>query len=153
MEAGLTLNPSKCNFCLSEVKYLGFKVNKDGLLVDDDKIKPILEYPRPKNLKQLRRFIGATSWYRKFIKDYVQISEPLTRLTRKGVSFSWKDQQEEAFQTLRTALTTAPILAYPDFKLPFVIQTDASQTGLGAVVTQTQNGQERVIAYASRVLS
>ena len=128
-------------------------MNKDGLLVDDDKIKPILDYPRPKNLKQLRGFIGATSWYRKIIKDYAKLSEPLTSLTRKGVSFSWKDRQEEAFQILRTASTTAPILAYPNFRLPFVVQTDASQSGLGAVITQVQNGQERVIAYASRVLS
>ena len=81
-EAGLMLSPDKCHFCRSEVKYLGFKINQDGLVVDDDKVRPILDYPRPRNLRQLRRFIGATSWYRRFIKDYAKLWEPLTRLIK-----------------------------------------------------------------------
>ena len=93
LEAGLTLSPDKCKFCQSEVKYLGFRVNWEGLLVDDEKVKPILEYPRPKTVKQLRRFIGATSWYRKFIKNYARVCEPLTRLTKKNLKFTWKEEQ------------------------------------------------------------
>ena len=152
-KAGLTFSPSKCKFCQSEVKYLGFKVNKDGLIIDDDKVRPILDYPRPKNIKQMRRFVGATSWYRRFIQDYAKISEPLTRLTKKSLNFNWGDEQEKAFQTLRSALTSSPILAYPDFHIPFCVQTDASDYGLGVVVTQVQDEKERVIAFASKVMS
>ena len=83
MEARLTLSPDKCLFCRLEVKYLGFKINQDDLVVDDNKMRAILEYPCQRNLRQLRRFIGATSWYRRFIKDYAKMCEPLTRLTKK----------------------------------------------------------------------
>ena len=145
-KAILTLSPSKCKFCQSEVKYLGFKVNKDGLIIDDDKVRPILDYPRPKNIKHVRRFVGATSWYRRFVQDYAKICEPLTRLTKKSLNFNWGDEQEKAFQTLRSALTSSPILAYPDFNIPFCGQTDASDYGLRVVVTQVQDEKEGVWA-------
>ena len=88
-----------------------------------------------------------------FIKDYARICEPLTRLSKKNQPFIWGEEQEEAFQSLKSALTSAPIIAYPDFKESFTLQTDVSDTGLGLVVTQIQNGEERVIAYASRILN
>ena len=122
-------------------------------MVDDDKVRPILEYPRPRNLRQLRRFIGATSWYRRFIKDYAKLYKPLTRLTKKDQPYHWGDEQKGVFVDLKNALISSPVLAYPNFELPFCVQTDASESGLGVVVTQSQDGQERVIAYASRVLS
>ena len=150
---GLTLSPDKCHFCRSEVKYLVFKINQDGLVVDDDKVRPLLEYPRPRNLRQLWRFVGATSCYRRFIKDYSKMCEPLSRLTKKDQPYHWRDEQEEAFVAIKIALISSPVLAYPNFELPFCVQTDASESRLGVVVTQIQDGQERVIAYASRVLS
>ena len=129
-EARLTLSPDNCHFCRSEFKYLGFKINQDGLVVDDDKVRPILDYPPPRNLRQLRRFI-----------------------TKKDQPYHWGDEQEGAFAALKNALISSPVLAYSNFELPFCVQTDASESGLGVVVTQTQDGQERVIVYASRVLS
>ncbi|XP_051153756.1 uncharacterized protein LOC127277011 [Leptopilina boulardi] len=153
LEAGFTISPAKSQFCVPEVKYLGFTVNKNGLSIDNDKVQPILDFPQPKNLRQLRRFIGATSWYRRFIHDYAKTCEPLTRLLKKDHPFKWTDEQVNATSTLKKALTSAPIFGYPDFNIEFHVQTDASNCGIGAVLTQIQNGKERVIAYASRILS
>lgn len=152
-EAGLTISEDKSIFCQSEVRYLGFKVNEFGLQPDQEKVAPVLEFPPPKNLKQLRRFLGMTSWYRRFIQDYASLAEPLNRLLRKNSPWVWSDEQTKSFEALKRALTAYPILSCPDFSLPFVLQTDASTCGLGAVLTQVINGEERVIAFASRTLS
>ncbi|KMQ84279.1 reverse ribonuclease integrase, partial [Lasius niger] len=151
--AGLTVNPDKCEFCRSQVRYLGFIVQQEGLTVDPEKTRPILEYPAPRNLKQLRRFLGMSSWYRRFIPQFATLSEPLTRLLKKGKRWEWGDDQDRAFDQIRDHLVTAPTLACPDFELPFVLQTDASSVGLGAVLTQTIDEEERVIAFASRALA
>lgn len=151
--AGLTINPEKCEFCKPQVRYLGFLVQREGLTVDPDKTRPILEYPTPSNLKQLRRLLGMTSWYRRFIPDFATVAEPWTRLLKKGARWEWGGDQDRALSQVRESLTTAPVLACPDFEQPFVLQTDASSVGLGAVLTQTLQGEERVIAYASRALA
>ena len=116
MEAGLTLSPDKHHFCRSEFTYLGFKINQDGLVVDADKVRPIFEYPRPRNLRQLQRFIRATSWYRRFITDYAKMCEPLTRLTKKDQPYYWSEAQKGAFVALKNALISLTVLAYPNFK-------------------------------------
>src|SRR5436190_161936 len=152
-EAGLTINPEKSKFCRSQVKYLGFLVQQEGLKVDPDKTAPIVEYPSPKNIKQLRRFIGMASWYRRFIPQCATLLEPLTRLLRKNHSWEWGVEQETAFEAIKTCITSPPTLSCPNFKLPFVLQTDASSVGLGAVLTQESDGVEHVIAFASRSLS
>ena len=155
-QANLTVNPEKCEFCRSEVKYLGYVVNRKGLSVNPEKTEPILSYPDPKNIKQLRRFIGLASWYRRFIPDFAVVAEPLTRLFRSNVKWHWGEEQQQALDSLKRALTSAPILAFPSFKdivaNPFHLQTDASNTGLGVVLTQVQDGEERVISFASRTL-
>lgn len=151
--AGLTINRAKCEFCRSEVRYLGFVVNQKGLLVDPDKIAPVVDYPVPKNLKQLRRFLGMASWYRRFIPEFALIAEPLHRLTKKSQAWEWGEEQQKAFDRIRDALTTTPTLTRPNFELPFTVQTDASSVGLGAVLTQEVDGHERVVAYASRALT
>ena len=152
-EAGLTINPEKCEFCRSQVRYLGFILQEGGLTVDPEKTRPILEYPAPRNLKQLRRFLGMSSWYRRFIPQFATISEPLTRLLKKGKRCEWGNDQARAFNSLREHLVDAPTLICPNFEEPFVLQTDASSVGLGAVLTQTVASEERVIAFASRALS
>lgn len=151
--ADFTVNPDKCEFCRAQVRYLGFIVQRDGLAVDPEKTRPILEYPAPQNIKQLRRFIRMSSWYRKFIPQFATLSEPLTRLLKKGKRWEWGDDQVRVFDRIREHLIAAPILACPDFEQPFILQTDASSVGLGAVLTQTVEGVERVIAYTSQVLS
>ena len=91
-DAGLTINREESEFCRSEVKFLGVLVNRDGFKPDPDKIAPIMEYPAPKNLKQLRRFLGMASWYRKFLPDFATIADPLTHLTKRGVAFIWSEE-------------------------------------------------------------
>ncbi|GAB1865875.1 Reverse ribonuclease integrase [Camponotus japonicus] len=152
-EAGLTINPEKSKFCRSQVKYLGFLIQQEGLKVDPDKTAPIVEYPPPRNIKQLRRFIGMASWYRRFIPQCATLLEPLTRLLRKGFSWEWGDEQKAAFDSIKSCITSPPTLSCPNFELPFVLQTDASSVDLGAVLTQESEGVEHVIAFASRALS
>ncbi|MCI0562406.1 MAG: reverse transcriptase domain-containing protein [Nitrososphaera sp.] len=152
-QAGLTINPEKCKFCCSEVKYLGFVVNQDGLQVNPDKVTPVVNYPVPKTVKQVRRFLGMASWYRRFIPNFASATEPLNRLLRKNQPWIWEEEQADAFNEIRRRPSTAPTLACPDFSLKFVLQTDASIVGLGAILTQSPGDVEHVIAYASRTLT
>ena len=152
-DAGLTINREKSEFCRSEVKFLGVLVNRDGFKPDPDKIAPILEYPAPKNLKQLRRFLGMASWYRKFLPDFATIAESLTRLTKQSVAYEWGETEQSAFEQIKALIASAPVLHRPSFNHQFVIQTDASDTGLGAVLTQTIDGEERVLCFASRTMT
>lgn len=151
--ANLAINEEKCKFCQSEVKYLGFIVNKNGLQVDPGKTAPIREYPAPRTLKQVRRFVGMTSWYRKFIENFASLMEPISRLLKTKQHWEWGCEQQTAFEAVKDRLMQAPILMRPDFTKPFTIQVDASTVGLGSVLTQVIDEQERVIAYASRTIT
>lgn len=151
-EAELKLKPSKCHFGQKKVKFLGHVISKDGVLPDPDKISAIKEYPVPRSVKDVRAFLGLANYYRKFVKDFAKIAGPLHDLTKKGLKFQWSDACQSAFETLKEALTQAPILAYPDFTLEFTLATDASDHGLGYVPGQVQNGCEVVIAYGGRKL-
>ena len=151
-EAGLKLKPSKCHFGQKKVKFLGHVISKDGVLPDPDKVSAIKEYPVPRSVKDVRAFLGLANYYRKFVKDFAKIAGPLHDLTKKGLKFQWSDACQSAFETLKEALTQAPILAYPDFTLEFTLATDASDHGLGYVLGQVQNGREVVIAYGGRKL-
>ena len=151
--ANLQVNPEKCQFCRKSLKYLGHVVTPDGICTDPDKVESVVKYPPPTNLRTLRQFLGLISWYRRYIPSFSKTAAPLTRLLRKDQRWKWSDDQEAAFQQLKQALTEAPVLACPDFSQPFVLQTDASDLGLGAVLTQKIDDCERVIAYASRSLA
>ena len=151
--AGLKLKPSKCHFGQRQVKYLGHVITSEGIQPDPEKIKVVQEYPVPKSVKDVRAFMGLTNYYRKFVKGFAHIASPLHDLTKKGASFLWTDDCQKAFETLKTALTQAPILAYPDFTQPFQLATDASNDAIGMVLGQKHNGKEVVIAYAGRKLS
>ena len=163
---GLKLKPSKCEFFKTKVTYLGHVVSESGVETDPDKINALATWPEPDNVKALRSFLGFTGYYRRFIKDYAKIVKPLNDLlvghpTQKPVSkkkkklsapWEWGVAQQSAFDTLKEKLSSPPILAYADFSKPFLLNTDASSDGLGAVLYQVQDGQEKVIAYASRGL-
>lgn len=151
--ARLRLNPEKCHFCRPSVKYLGHIVDRHGIRTDPDKVSAITNWPTPTTIKKIRQFLGVAPGYRRFIADFSAIAAPLTRLIKKEVRWTWTDSEERAFQQLKQALTTAPVLACPDFARPFTLQTDASTHGLGAVLTQQLDEGERVIAYASRTLN
>ena len=152
-EAGLTINRDKSVFGHTEVRYLGVLVNREGFRPDPEKIEPVMRYPEPRNLKQLRRFLGMASWYRKFLRNYATIAEPLTSLTRKDRKYEWQEKQQEAFDQIKSMIATAPVLHRPVFDVQFIVQTDASDTGIGAVLLQEIDGQEGVLEFASRALS
>lgn len=151
--AGLTLNREKCKFCVPELKYLGYVVNASGLLVDPEKVDAILRIPIPKNVSEVRRIVGLASWYRRFVPNLSTLIAPMTNLLRKNTPFIWNSDCNSALEAVKTHLTTAPILTCPNFDLPFVVQTDASDFGLGCVLTQVQQGEEKVISYLSRSLT
>ena len=152
-KANLTINPDKSEFCCSEVKYLGFVVNRFGLQTDPDKIAPITEYPAPRNPREVRKFVGMTSWYRSFIPNFASRVAPFNKLVRQNQDWVWGPEQQAAFCDIKRCLVEAPTLARPNFEQPFFVHTDASTTGLGAVLIQKdENGVERSIAYASRGL-
>ena len=151
--AGLKLKPSKCELCKAEVKYLGHVVTEQGIRTDPDKIKAVSDWATPTNLKQLRGFLGLCSYYRKFINHFAEIASPLHALTKKNESFIWSSQCEESFQILKSKLVTAPTLAYPNFDQIFILDTDASDKAIGAVLSQVHEGYEHPVAFASRTLS
>uniref|UniRef100_A0A0A9Z8Q1 RNA-directed DNA polymerase n=2 Tax=Lygus hesperus TaxID=30085 RepID=A0A0A9Z8Q1_LYGHE len=151
--SGLRVNPEKCQFGCNEVRYLGYRVNVDGISVDPEKSEAVTNYPTPTNLTELRRFLGMAGWYRRFIPNFSSIVAPLTLLLSKKKTWFWSEAQIEAFESLKSALTSTPILARPNFDLPFTLQTDASQHGIGSALVQFQDGQERVITYSSRTLT
>ena len=122
------------------------------MIPDDSKVKAVQEWPRPTQVSEVRQFLGLASYYRRYIENFSDIAAPLTHLTQKGVPFIWNKNCEDAFCGLKTRLTQAPVLAYPKLgpeASPFILQTDASAVGLGAVLEQ----DKRVIAYASRTLT
>lgn len=153
MEAGLTVNFEKCDFCRPELKYLGYVINEDGLMVNPEKVSAITEFPRPNNPAAVRRFVGLASWYRRFVPNFSTIMSPLHDLTGKRKCFVWNDDCEEAFTSIKKLLTTAPVLSCPDFEKEFTLHCDASGVGLGAILSQEFEDGEKVIAYASRSLS
>ena len=151
--SGLTLKPEKCRFAYEELKFLGHVVNAEGVLPDPAKTSAIANFPRPKEKKGVRRFLGLCAYYRRFVANFARIAEPLTRLTKDSTPFCWEEAQEEAFRELQKRLQSPPVLAHFDDNAETEMHTDASDIGLGAVLVQKQSGCEKVIAYASRGLS
>jgi hypothetical protein len=152
-EANLKLKCSKCHLLRERVTYLGHVVSASGVSTDPEKIKAVLNWPEPTTSADVKSFMGLCSYYKRFIPDFSAIARPLIRLTEKNVQFQWSNDERGAWELLKGKLTTAPILAYPDPKLPFILDTDASEYGIGAVLSQIQGGVERVISYGSRSLS
>ena len=151
--AGLKLKPSKCCLAREEVPFLGHVVNSRGIQPDPKKLEAISAIPAPANVRELRSFLGIASYYRRFIRGFADIAAPLHCLLDKGATWKWSTECDEAFRGLKAHLTQSPVAAYPDFSLPFTLYTDASNLGLGAVLSQKQDGKERMIACASRTLS
>lgn len=152
-QANLKINWEKCTFLQKEVEYLGFIVGQGRIQASPKKTDAICNFPQPQNITQIKSFLGMCSFYRRFIPDFSLLAAPLTHLTKKGVPFEWKLDQQTAFQLIKSKLTSAPVVHCPDFEHSFIIESDASNVGLGAVLMQKIQNEDRVIAYASRTLS
>uniref|UniRef100_A0A3B1IG97 Gypsy retrotransposon integrase-like protein 1 n=1 Tax=Astyanax mexicanus TaxID=7994 RepID=A0A3B1IG97_ASTMX len=162
---GLKVKLSKCHFFQPQVNYLGHVVSREGVATDPAKIDAVRGWRRPSHLAELRSFLGFASYYRRFVEGFSKLAAPLHQLVgklggarRKGktlpvpLAASWDERCEKAFQSLKERLTSAPVLAYADFSKPFIVEVDASHGGLGAVLSQEQEGKVRPIAFASRGL-
>ena len=167
-EYGLKLELRKCDFFKREVKYLGHRVSAEGIATDPEKVTAVENWPRPETLKQLRSFLGFASYYRRYVPNFTAVASPLNALVttccrdikgkpRSSASYrlgsQWGENCELAFENIKRVLTTAPVLGFADYQQPFIVETDASDLGLGAVLSQVQDGRTRIIAYASRGLS
>jgi len=152
-DANLKLKPSKCRLFQRKVTFLGHVISAAGIEPDPDKISSVQEWPTPRCVTDIRAFLGLASYYRRHVKGFADIARPLHELTRKNEPFQWNQRRQEAFEQLQRCLVTAPILSAPLDNGQYVLDTDASDIGLGAVLQQEQPDGLRVIAYASRVLS
>lgn len=163
-EAGLKVNLEKTHFLDTSVEFLGYLVTSDGILPNPDKVKAIQNIIPPTTLKELKSFLGLTSYYRRFIRDYAKVAKPLTNMTRgefsqvranqsKKVAIQLNDEGLRAFETLKQLLTSAEVLVFPDFNKPFNLTTDASDYAIGAVLSQGEYGKDRPISFISRSLN
>ena len=149
----LKLNPKKCELFRCKVMSLGHVVCAEGVSTDPDKIEAVKTWRVPRNAKEVRRFVGLCTYYRQFVRSFSDVARPLHELTEKDQSFEWTKACEESFQQLKDALVSAPVLVYPRTTEPFLLDTDASNVGVGAVLSQVHDGEEKVIAYYSHALS
>jgi len=153
-EVNLMLKLVKCKWGEQNIEFLGHVVGKDGLKPDPGKIEKIKNLKVPTTQKEVRSILGLCGYYRRFVKGFSKIAKPLNELLQKGKPFEWTDRQQKAFEELKEKLIQYPILAYPDYEKEFILMTDASGIGLGAVLSQLNDkGKEVVIAYASRSLN
>lgn len=153
IDAGLKLKPSKCHLFQRSVKFLGHKVSAAGISPIEDKVQAIVDFPPPRDLDSLKRFLGMSGYYRDFIPGFAELVKPLTDLTKKSRVFHWSSTCHEVFNIVKDKLMSAPVLAFPDYDCQFILTTDASNVGLGAVLSQYQQGRERVLSFASRPLT
>jgi len=153
-DVGLKANPSKCELFKTEIKFLGHMVSADGINPLPDKLEVIRDWPVPPHcLRDVRAFFGLASCYRRFVKGFATIAEPLTRLTRKMARYEWTDEAQQAFDALKKALVEATSLTFPLPREPCILDTYASDVAVGAVLSQKVNGVERPIAFFSRVMN
>ena len=153
-QANLKVQPHKCQFLQQRVVFLGHVISPNGIAPDPDKTSKVKQWPIPSSKVEVQQFLGFSNYYRRFVKDFASIAKPLHQLTEKKSSFCWTNECQVAFDHLKQCLTSAPTLVMANWSSSFIIDTDASDTGIGAVLSQTdEKGTEHVIAYASRLLS
>lgn len=153
-KANLKIQPDKCEFLRTEVSYLGHVVTPDGVKPNPDKIHAIKNYPIPKTATEIKAFLGLLGYYRKFIKDFADLTKPFTKCLKKDATIKYNDPEYiNCFNTCKNVLINEPILQYPDYKKPFNLTTDASQYAIGAILSQGPIGSDLPIAYASRTLN
>lgn len=153
-EANLSINMEKSKFCMREIRYLGHIVGGGCIKPDQGKVDAITNFPTPRTVRQVRSFLGMCGWYQRYIAGFAAIAAPITDLLKKQARFTWTSEAQKAFDILKSRLTSAPVLSHPDFTRPFVIQCDASNSGVGGVLYQLdEQGEEHPIAYMSQKLN
>jgi hypothetical protein len=151
-KAGFTLNRNKVHLAQSEIKFSGHSLSAQGVKVLPERVEVIQQFPTPKNLKAVRRFLGMAGFYARFVQDFSLLAEPLHALKRKNAKFVWGESQQTAFDKLKAALSTPPVLQIPDFSKEFVLVCDSSDVAISAVLHQRRDDNLASIAYASRLL-
>jgi hypothetical protein len=144
---------SKCQFGSSEIEFLGHVIGADGIKPMQDKVTAIENWTAPTNVSEVRSFLGLTGYYRRFVRGYAAIALPLNQLTKNSVPFCWTNEAQTAFDALKKAVSTAPVLAMPNVDLPFLVTTDASNFAIGAVLSQEKGDGEHPVAFMSKTLS
>ena len=153
-ENGLAVAPEKCVWRAQEVEFLGYVIGKKGIEMAKNKVEAVLDWKTPKSLTEVQSFLGFANFYRRFIQDYSKIARPLTELTKKSDKWAWNKEAETAFQQLKNRFTSAPILAHFDAQKPVIIETDASDFAIGAVLSQRdQENRLHPVAFHSRKFS
>ena len=151
--AGLKLKPSKCVLFHKSVVYLGHILSERGIGTEPSKVERVCEWPVPENATEVKSFLGLASFYRRFVPNFVQVAKPFHRLTEAKIGFVWTPECQSAFDMLKNLLATVPALSYPDFTAEFILDSDASNHGIGAVLSQLKDGVEHSVAYTSRTLT
>jgi hypothetical protein len=152
--AGFTLNVSKCKFGVAKVRFLGHEISEAGVTADPRRLEAILQYPPPKNQKQLRQFLGTCNFHNRFIVKYAEHVAPLLPLLKKGTKWKWEDDHQQAFQNLRRCFANSLQLSHPSEERQYEIHTDASKVGVSAILSQKNDtGETFIISTASRVLT
>ena len=149
----LKINPTKYEFFGTRVPFLGHIISMNGLETDPDKIAAVKKFPIPTNPTEVKSFLGLCSYYRRYVQNFAEILRPLHKASEVTTNFNWASEAQDAFETLKSRLTTTPILVFPMIKEPFILYTDASLRAMGAVLSQVQDGQELAICYASKATS
>ena len=146
------MKPEKCSLLQRSVSFLGHVVSEKGIETDPAKIRAVIEWPTPKSVREVRSFVGLAGYYRRFVENFAAIAAPLHALMGKDKIFKWDDAAQQAFDKLKEVHTSPPILAMPTDSGEYILDTDASDTAIGAVLSIRRDGSEQVIAYASRRL-
>ena len=155
LEAGLFAKLEKCEFCVPYIDFLGHRISSEGIFMDPKKVSSILEWPVPTNVKELQSFLGLANYYRRFITGFATITHPLNLLLRKNSKFNWSNEAQSAFDELKSKFSSAPVLAYPNRDLPFLVETDSSNFAIGAILSQVLPKDNKIhpIAFFSRSLT
>lgn len=151
-DARLKLKPSKCMLARHSIEFLGHIFSPDSLDPSPSKLQAIQDLT-PSDIREIRAFIGLASFYRRFVKNFTQLAYPLYQLTQKDTPFHWSTECQQAFTTLKNHLTSAPVVTFPEYTLPFCLYTDFSLHAIGAVLAQVRDDKEHIIACASRALN
>jgi len=153
-ENDLFVKPEKCKWKVREVEFLGVVIDPKGIEMQKEKVEEVLNWPVPRNVKEVQKFLGLTNYYRRFIKDFARIAAPLHVLVRKEQKWKWKKEQEKAFGKLKAVFTTEPVLAFPDIDKEMRVEVDASDYAIGGVLlTKCKDGKWRPVAFVSKLLN